>query len=124
VSCAAALATLEVMREENLLENSRSQDAYMMSVLRELQAESPIVGDVRGIGMMIGVEFVKPNTNKQPNTEASERILRRALEAGMILYPCGHWSQTIRLIPPLNINRQQLDQGLEIFRRAVLAEKT
>jgi 4-aminobutyrate aminotransferase len=123
VSCAAALATLDVIRDENLLENSRTQGAYMMKALRELQAESSIVGDVRGVGMMIGVEFVKPGKDKVPNTEAAGRILKRALENGMILYPCGHWSQTIRLIPPLIITRDQVDQGLDIFRRAVLAEK-
>jgi 4-aminobutyrate aminotransferase len=121
VSCAAALAVLDVMREENLLENSRTQGEYMMKALRELQSDSPIIGEVRGVGMMIGVEFVEPG-GKQPNTEASGRILKRALEAGLILYPCGHWSQTIRLIPPLTINRDQVDQGLAIFRKAVLAE--
>jgi len=122
VSCAAALATLEVMREENLLEKSRETGTYLMKALKQLQSESPIIGDVRGLGMMTGVEFIKPGTDKQPNTEASNRILKRALEAGLILYPCGHWSQTIRLIPPLNITRQQLDEGLEIFRKAVLSE--
>ena len=121
VSCAAALAVLDVMRDENLLENSKKEGAYMMQVLRQLKSDSPIVGDVRGVGMMLGVEFVKPGT-KEPNTAASERILKRALEAGLILYPCGHWSQTIRLIPPLNTKRDQLDEGLGIFRKAVLAE--
>jgi 4-aminobutyrate aminotransferase len=121
VSCAAALATLEVIREEGLLENSKVVGAYMMEALKNLKAESPIVGDVRGVGMMIGVEFVKPGT-KEPNTEAATRILKRALDAGLILYPCGHWSQTIRLIPPLTITREQASEGLEIFRKAVLAE--
>lgn len=122
ISCAAALATLEVIRQENLLENARVQGAYMLEALRELEAESPIVGDVRGVGLMIAVEFVKPGTNKQPNTEAVRRILQRALDGGLLLYPCGHWTQTIRLIPPLTITRQQVNEGLDIFRRAVLAE--
>ena len=122
ISCAAALATLDVMREENLLESAREQGGYMLDALRELQAESPIVGDVRGIGMMIAVEFVRPGTDKEPNTEAVRRILQRALEGGLLLYPCGHWTQTIRLIPSLTITREQVDEGLDIFRRAVLAE--
>jgi 4-aminobutyrate aminotransferase len=121
VSCAAALATLDVIREEQLLENARAQGKYMLEVLRELQAESPIVGDVRGLGLMIGVEFVRPGS-KEPNSEAVGRMLRRALEAGLILYPCGHWGQTLRLIPPLTITRDQVNLGLEIFRAAVLAE--
>ncbi len=124
VSCAAALANLAVIREENLMANARVQGAYLLNALRELQAESPIIGDVRGIGLMLAVELIKPGTNKEPNGEAVTRVLQRALDGGMILYPCGHWSQTIRLIPPLNITRAQVDQGLEIFRQAILAELT
>jgi len=122
VSCAAALATMTVIREEGLLENCRLQGGYMLKALRELQAGSPIVGDVRGVGMAIAVEFVKPGSDREPNTEAVRRILERALENGLLMYPCGHWTQTIRLIPPLTITREQVDEGLDIFRRAVLAE--
>ncbi len=122
IACAAALATLDVIREEGLLENARVQGNYMLDVLSELQTEAPIVGDVRGIGMMIAVEFIKPDTDKEPNGEVVRRILNRALGDGLLLYPCGHWTQTIRLIPPLIITREQLDEGLDIFRRAVLTE--
>ena len=122
MSCAAALATLEVIREERLLENTHAQGTYMLEALHELQAESPIIGDVRGVGLMLAVEFIHPGTDKEPSSEAVRRILQRALERGMLLYPCGHWSQTIRLIPPLTVTRAQVDEGLEIFRQAVLAE--
>ncbi len=122
VSTAAGLATLEVIRSEGLLENARVQGAYLMEALGRLKAESPIVGEVRGVGLMTAVEFVVPGS-KEPNGEAASRILKRALAAGLILYPCGHWSQTIRLIPPLVITRDQVNQGLEIFRQAVLAER-
>jgi len=122
ISCAASLATMDVMREENLLENARVQGDYVLKALRELEAESPIVGEARGVGMMIAVEFVKPGTDKEPNTQVVRHILERALEGGLLLYPCGHWVQTIRLIPPLTITREQVDEGLDIFRRAVLAE--
>jgi 4-aminobutyrate aminotransferase len=121
VSCAAALATLDVIRDENLLENSRRQGAYLKQELNDLKAESPVIGDVRGIGLMVAVEFVQPGT-KEPNPDAAGRVMRRALEDGLILYPCGHWSQTIRLIPPLTITRDELNQGLGIFRQAVLAQ--
>ena len=124
VSCAAALATLEVIREEGLLENARSQGAYMQAALRELQAESPLIGDVRGVGLMIAVEFILPGSDKEPNPEAVRRILKRAFENGLLLYPCGHWAQTIRLVPPLSVTRQEVEQGLAIFRQAVLAEST
>jgi 4-aminobutyrate aminotransferase len=122
ISCAAALATLGVIREEKLLENARVQGRYMLETLRTLQTESPIIGDVRGVGLMLAVEFVRPGTNKEPNTEAVRRILQRALEGGLLLYPCGHWTQTIRLVPPLTVTREQVEEGLAIFRQAVLAE--
>jgi len=122
ISCAAALATLDVIREENLLENARVQGETMLEALHELQAESPIVGDARGVGLMIAVEFVQPGTDKEPHTAAVRRILERALEGGLLLYPCGHWTQTIRLIPPLTVTGEQVEEGLAIFRQAVLAE--
>jgi 4-aminobutyrate aminotransferase len=122
ISCAAALATLEVIRDEGLLENARLQGSFLMDQLRELQAETPIIGEVRGVGLMIAVEFVRPGTAKEPGSEAAHHILQRSLEAGLLTYPCGHWSQTIRLIPPLNVTREQAEEGLAVFRKAVLAE--
>ena len=122
VSCAAALATLEVIRDEGLLENARVQGDYLLSALRELKAESPIIGDVRGVGLMIAAEFIVPGNDKKPNGDATASILKRALAGGLFMYPCGHWGQTIRLIPPLTITRDQADEGLGIFRDAVLAE--
>jgi 4-aminobutyrate aminotransferase len=123
IACAASLATLEVIRDENLMENARVQGAYMLEALEELQAETHIIGDVRGIGLMIAAEVVRPGT-KEPNGEVVDRIKRRALENGLLFYPCGHWSQTIRLIPPLTITREQVDEGLGILREAILAEPT
>ncbi len=121
VACAAGLATLQAMRAENVLENARAQGEYLLAALRELQGQAPIIGDVRGLGLMTAAEFVRPGS-KEPNPEAVQRILKRALDGGLLLYPCGHWAQTIRLIPPLNITREQLAEGLAVFREAVLAE--
>jgi len=120
VSCAAALAVLEIIKDENLLANAREQGAYIIKMLRELQFRSPIVGDVRGMGLMTAVEFVKPSTDREANTEVVRRILQIALDKGLILYPCGHWSQTIRLIPALTVTRDQINEGLDMFTEAVL----
>ena len=120
VSCAAALAVLEIIRKENLLENTRKQGTYMLDKLCELKTRAPIIGDVRGVGLMTAAEFIKPNTDKEPNTEIVWRILQLALEKGLILYPCGHWNQTIRLIPALTVKREQIDEGLAIFTESVL----
>jgi 4-aminobutyrate aminotransferase len=71
---------------------------------------------------MVAVEFVRPGTDKEPATETVRRILQRSLDGGLLTYPCGHWSQTIRLIPPLTVTREQVDEGLAVFRKAVLFE--
>jgi 4-aminobutyrate aminotransferase len=122
VSCAAGLATLQVFQEEEVLENARAQGAWLLERLQELKAESPVVGDVRGVGLMVAVEFVRPGAGNPPNPEAVQAILNEALENGLLLYPCGHWTQTIRLIPPLTITRPQLEEGFAIFREAVLQQ--
>jgi len=120
VSCAAALAVLDTIREEHLLENARKQGAYLLDKLRKLKTKAPIIGDVRGVGLMTAAEFIKPNTDREPNPEIVRRILQLALEKGLLLYPCGHWNQTIRLIPALNVTQDQIDEGLKIFTEAVL----
>jgi 4-aminobutyrate aminotransferase len=124
ISCAAGLAVLQVIQEENLLANACKQGEYILGRLRDLKGDSSLVGDVRGIGLMIAVEFVIPGTEKEPNTTAVRRILDRCLEAGLLVYPCGHWTQTIRLIPPLNVTRAQVDEALNIFAESVLAEES
>jgi 4-aminobutyrate aminotransferase len=121
VSCAAALETLHVIQEENLLANARTRGNYLLESLKSFQEKSPIVGDVRGVGLMLAVEFVQPG-GKQPNPAAVVNILNRMLANGMLCYPCGHWTQTIRLIPAINADQAQIEAGLEIFTQAVLAE--
>lgn len=69
---------------------------------------------------MTAAEFVKPGTDREPNTEVVRRILQLALDKGLLLYPCGHWNQTIRLIPALTVTREQIDEGLKMFTEAVL----
>ena len=120
VSCAAALAVLDIIREENLLENAQKQGAYLLDKLRKLQTKAPIIGDVRGVGLMTAAEFIKPDTDNEPNTEVVRRVLQLALDKGLLLYPCGHWNQTIRLIPALNVTQDQIDEGFNIFTEAVL----
>lgn len=120
IACAAGLAVIEIIRNEHLLENTRKHGAYMLKKLHDLRKKSTIIGDVRGVGLMIAVEFVKPDTNKEANSESVRSILQNCLDKGLLLYSCGHWSQTIRLIPPLIINRNQIDEGLEMFSEAVL----
>ncbi len=123
VSCAAALAVLQVFREEKLAERARRLGERALARLEERLGGSPIVGEVRGKGLMIGVEFVQPGAEPPaPNPEAVKHILRRCLDAGLILYPCGTDNHCIRFIPPLVITEEELDRGIDILAEAVLAE--
>ncbi|PTX59112.1 4-aminobutyrate aminotransferase [Melghirimyces profundicolus] len=118
IACSAALATLEVIREENLLENARRMGAHAMERLKEIQRRHPIVGDVRGIGLMIGIEIIHPDTGK-PDGEATLRILDLALEEGVLFYLCGNHGEVIRMIPPLTVTREQIDEGIRMLDRAL-----
>ena len=119
VACAAALATLEVIREENLLANCREQGAHLMAGLRELQSRYPMIGDVRGKGLMIGVDFIVPGSDRQPDGATAKRVLEACLSRGLLLYTAGLHGQVIRLIPPLIITREHADQALHILEESL-----
>jgi 4-aminobutyrate aminotransferase len=95
---------------------------YALDALNEIAVRHPSVGQVRGIGLMIGVEFVKSKQSKEPAHDLSERIVQRAFERGLITLGCG--KSTIRISPPLSISKSEVDGGMEIFEEAItLAEK-
>jgi len=117
VACAAGVATFEVMREEKLPENAARIGGYLMAQLRELQQEFPVIGEVRGLGLMIGVELVKPD--RAPNPEAVKRVVKRAQELRTLLITAGEHDQVIRVIPPLVITQEQADAFLDVFSEAL-----
>ncbi len=121
ISCAAALATIDLIENE-YLENAASVGQYTLDALSEIMARHPRIGDVRGIGLMIGVEFVKDRKSKTPDEEMCNRVVELAFERGLILLSCG--KSVIRIAPPLCITKAEVDEGLTIFEEAVsLAEK-
>ena len=117
VSCAAALATLRVIRRDRLVEQAAETGAYMRERLEELKAKHPIIGDVRGRGLMLGVEFVYPDGS--PNGEAVHDLADLCFEDKLLFYSAGIYKQVVRFIVPLNISRADLDKGLDIFARNV-----
>ncbi len=115
VCCAAALATLEVLRDEHLADNAAKLGPKILDSLRDMQSKYPVIGDVRGIGLMVGVEFVNPSDGKTPNPEAVTLFLRSCLEKGLILYPGGTHSQVVRFIPPLIVTDEEIHEALRIM---------
>ena len=120
IACAAALATIELIDKE-YLENAAEVGQYTNDALQEIAVRHPSMGEVRGLGLMIGVEFVKDKATKEPAKEISDRVVDLAFERGLLMLACG--KSTIRIAPPLSIKKAEIDEGLGMFEEAItLAE--
>ncbi|MFN8463388.1 MAG: aminotransferase class III-fold pyridoxal phosphate-dependent enzyme, partial [Anaerolineales bacterium] len=114
IACAAGVATIRAMRDENMLENATEKGIQLMTGLRKLQEEYPQIGDVRGKGLMIGTEFTA-NGNRAKEKQMVKDVIHSAEEKGMLLLSCGTYDNTLRWIPPLNVTSEQVNDGLRIF---------
>jgi 4-aminobutyrate aminotransferase len=119
VGTAAAYATLQVMKDENLAGNAAVMGAVLKAGLEEIQARNPVIGDVRGKGLMLATEFVKPDG--APNPEAVAKVIQRCQDEKVLLLNCGTWDQAVRIIPPLVVNETQVNEFLDVYERAVTA---
>jgi 4-aminobutyrate aminotransferase len=113
LSCVAASAVIDVVKDEKLLENANKQGAYIMKRLGELKEQNEIVGDVRGKGLMIGMEIVEDKESKKPAPQKVTEIMMRSWKRGISVISCG--ASTIRVAPPLIITRDLVDSALDII---------
>jgi (R)-1-hydroxy-2-aminoethylphosphonate ammonia-lyase len=112
VACAAALATIEVLEQEKLLENARKLGDYALARMQAMKQKHNVIGDVRGLGLLMGMELVKDGQTRERASDLAEEVLYRALGKGLnFKLSMGN---VITLAPPLNISREQLDQALDI----------
>jgi len=118
VSCAAALATIELL-ENGLIENAARMGAYLMERMREWPARFPNVGDVRGLGLMIGIELVRDQASKEKAPRLRDRVLDLAFHRGLLVLGAG--DSTIRLCPPLPISRDQCDFAIDTLEECLTA---
>ncbi|MGC9059671.1 MAG: aminotransferase class III-fold pyridoxal phosphate-dependent enzyme, partial [Thermoplasmata archaeon] len=117
VSCAAALATIDVIQKEKLLERAERLGRIMNKRLNEMKEKYELVGDVRGLGMMQATEFVKNRKTKEFAKKERDKIVELAYKRGLILLPCG--KSGIRYIPPLTIEEEYLNKGLEVLESCI-----
>ena len=117
VSCAAAMAVLDIIKTDKLLENATEQGAYIKKRLEEMMETHPMIGDVRGIGLMVGVEIVKDKDSKEVAPKATEEIMMECFRNGLAIVNCG--VNVIRWMPPLTITRDLVEPSLEIFEKAL-----
>jgi len=112
VSCVAALAVIDVIKEEKLLGSAFTKGNHALKRLEELKEESEILGDVRGKGLMVGAEIVTDKRSKKPGTEEAKEVMLRCWKRGVAVITSG--ASSLRVAPPLNIPIEQLDAGLDI----------
>ena len=113
VATASAAATLDVIEGEGLMENAQKVGSALMENLNGIAKSSKMIGDVRGLGLMIGVEMVKDKTTKERAKYETDEVMNACFERGLMVLPCG--PNSIRFSPPLNITQQEADTAVEIF---------
>jgi 4-aminobutyrate aminotransferase len=119
VACAAGIAVLETIAAEGLLENATARGAELRVGLARIAAEDPRIGDVRGPGLMIGVEFVKEGPGREPDGATAKAAIARAADLGLLVLTCGSSSHVVRWIPPIDVTAAEIGEAVEIFGEAL-----
>jgi 4-aminobutyrate aminotransferase len=113
VACAAAIATIDYIENENLLENAENIGRYAINRMHELMQQHEIIGAVRGLGLILGMELVKNRKTKEPASEEAEQVMYSSLSKGLNFKVT--MGSIITLTPPLTITKQQMDKALNII---------
>lgn len=121
LACAAALEVINIMESEDFPGKALKISEKVMAIWKQWQKKYDVIGDVRGIGCMMGIEFVKDRQTKEPNTELVNNIVQEAVKHGLLLESAGTYGNVIRFLAPLVITDEQLDAGLEIYENAIKA---
>jgi 4-aminobutyrate aminotransferase len=117
VACAAAIATLDVIRDEGLVDNAAKQGERLLQGAEAIAGGHPVIGDVRGIGLMVASEFTAPGGT--PDGATAAKVQQAAADHGLLLLTCGPYGNTVRMIPPLIVDAAQIDEGLDLWRDAL-----
>ncbi|KFU81392.1 4-aminobutyrate aminotransferase [Amycolatopsis lurida] len=113
VACAAAIATLEVIQQEGLVENAADRGRQLLEGVRVIADKSPSIGDVRGLGLLVGSEFTTPDG--EPDTAKAQAAQKAASSHGLLLLTCGAYMNVVRMVPPLIVDSAQVDEALRIW---------
>jgi 4-aminobutyrate aminotransferase/(S)-3-amino-2-methylpropionate transaminase len=119
VSCAAALAVLDIFRDEHVLARAEKQGELVRARLEAMRAQFPLIGDVRGLGAMLALELVRDRTTKEPAPELASRLAKRASDRGLILLTAGIHSNVIRILAPLTASPELMDEGMTILEQSL-----
>jgi 4-aminobutyrate aminotransferase / (S)-3-amino-2-methylpropionate transaminase / 5-aminovalerate transaminase len=118
LACAAALAVLDIIAEEQLIERARVLGTQLVTRLKALQAKYPSIGEVRGLGSMVAIELVKNRRADQPDADLTRALVQAAAARGLVILSCGVYANVIRLLAPLTIEEALLNEGLDLLESA------
>ena len=119
VSCAAGIAVLETIERERLIENASEQGTRLLAGLHALAGRHPAIGDVRGRGLMVGVELVRDRSTREPDSAAGDAVIARCADLGLLLLTCGPAHNIVRWLAPLDVTPAEIDEGLATFSAAL-----
>ncbi len=115
VACAAGLAVLETIRDDNLVENAATRGAELVAGLGRIAAEDDRIGDIRGPGLMVGVEFTRDRATGEPDGTTPDVLMAACADAGLLILTCGRQHEVVRWIPPLDVSAAEIAEAIEIF---------
>jgi 4-aminobutyrate aminotransferase len=121
VSCAAGVAVMKTIAEEGLVANASNRGDELMAGLRGLMATDDRIGNVRGRGLMVGVEFVRDRATRDPDTATSEALIAGCADQGLLVLNCGTHHNVIRFLPPIDVTADEISRGIEMFAAALRA---
>lgn len=116
MACAAALASIEVIEEEQLLENVKTVGDYFLKRMQKMKEDHPIIGDIKGKGFLLGIELVKDKKTKEPFEEAGKLVYQYAFQNGLAWIPAGH---ILRMSPPLIMDEEYAAKGMDLIEDAI-----
>jgi 4-aminobutyrate aminotransferase/(S)-3-amino-2-methylpropionate transaminase len=119
ISCRAALAVMEILFEDGLLQRAEALGETLLSRFKALQEQHEIIGEVRGKGPMLGMELVRDRESKEPATEEAKKLVKLCFDKGLIILSCGNFGNVIRTLMPFVITDEQLDRGLSILEESL-----
>tara|TARA_B100000315_G_C14584537_1_gene592221 strand:- start:1577 stop:2986 length:1410 start_codon:yes stop_codon:yes gene_type:complete len=119
VACAAGAEVISFLTEKRIVERANRLGETVLKYLKDLQSVTDSIGDVRGRGMMIGIEFVRNKESKDPAPEMATQVQTECFKRGLVVIKMGHWGNCVRFVPPLVITQTLLDKSLQIFNESV-----
>jgi 4-aminobutyrate aminotransferase-like enzyme len=121
VACAAGVEVLATIAEEDLVANARARGGQLVGGLRELAASDARIGDIRGRGLMVGVELARDRETRAPDGDLANALSLGAADRGLLLLTCGPGHEVVRWLPPLDVTSAEIDEGLAIFEATLAA---